>query len=371
MITYNLILAVSVIAGIPLCRNKAGKIVYCVLAGLLLFFVAALRSRVGYDYNSYAAAYIYSVPETLEEISYDRMEKGYLMITKLLADYVVGFQILFVVIAAVITVPVMIFVYRHCEKPYLAVFGFLTFGVYFNSLCFLRQTVAAVIVMCGLKYIEKGNFFRFAAVVIFASCFHISAVIMFLFYFLLKIKITPTVLSVYAAASAVIFTFSYEIMVFVTRFFYSNYNPASNPHMMNGLTPIYTIFFGAVFIIAFLLRKPLLEKDEFNSILINCMFFTVFFELIGIKHSIVARPSLYFALPASVALIPQIFDAMIQKCSERFKDDKHKQTVSKTAAVMAVMMLCVGMYEYLISEDYNGVMPYRTIFSDEMYESGE
>lgn len=365
MITYNLILAVSVIAGIPLCRTKAGRIVYCIFAGLLLFFVAAVRSRVGYDYNSYGTVYINSVSETLEDLSYDRMEKGYLMITKLLADYFVEFRILFVVIAAIITVPVMIFVYRHCEKPYLAVFGFLTLGVYFNSLNFLRQTVAAVIVLCGLKYIEKGNLFRFAAVVIFASCFHVSAFMMLPFCFLLKIRMTPTLLSVYAAVSAVIFTFSHEILVLVTKYFYSNYNPDTNPHMLNGLNPIYTVYFGIIFIIAFVLRKPLIEKDEFNSILINCMFFAVFFELIGIKHSIVARPSLYFALPASVGLIPQIFDVMIQKCSERFKDDKHKQTVSKAAAVMAVTMLCAGMYEYLIAEDYNGVMPYRTIFSDE------
>ena len=365
MVTYNLVLAVSVIAGIPLCRTKTGKKIYCVFAGLLLFAIAAVRFRVGYDYNLYGTVYINSVSETLEELSHDRMEKGFLMITKLLADYFIGYQILFAVVAAVITAPLMIFVYRRCEKPYLAVFGLLTLGVYFNTLCFLRQSVAAVIVLCGLKYIEKGNFFRFAVVVMFASCFHISALMMFLFYFLLKIKMTPTVLSVYAAVSTVAFTFSHEILLVVTKYLYSGYDPDSNPHMLNGLTPMYTIYFGVIFIIAFALRKPLIEKDEFSNILINCMFFAVFFELIGIKHSVVSRPALYFLLPASVMLIPQIADVIIQKCSERFKDDKHRQVVSKTAALMAVMMLCVGMFEYLTVTNYNGVIPYRTIFSEE------
>ena len=44
---------------------------------------------------------------------------------RLLADYFVDYQVLFVVIAAIITIPLMIHIYRHSERPYLAVFGFL------------------------------------------------------------------------------------------------------------------------------------------------------------------------------------------------------------------------------------------------------
>ena len=368
MIVYNLILAVSVFAGIPLCRTKVGKIIYCTFEGLLLFFVAAVRSHVGYDYNSYGSEYINSVSLTVEELAQTRLEKGFLMICKLLADYIVGYQILFIVMAAVIIVPLMICIYKYCDKPYLAVFGFLTLGLYFNSLDFLRQVIAAVIVLCGLRYTEKGNFFRFAVVVVFASCFHISAFMMILFYFILKLKVTPTLLTVYSVVSAGTFIFSREILLIVTKYVYSGYDPDKSIHMKTGLDPIYTIYFAIIFFTAFALRKSLMEKDSFNNVLINCMFFTFFFEFIGIKHSIVSRPALYFALPAAVWLVPQIIEVLLEKCSEKFKDDKHKLAVSKAAVVMSVAVIFVGMFEYMIVKDYNGVMPYQTIFTEEAEE---
>ena len=157
---YNILLIVTVLAGIPLCKLKHGRLIYCISAGLILFAVAAIRMYVGYDYNAYGSVYISCVPETLESVGSMRMEKGYLMICKLLADYFVDYQILFVVIAAIITIPLMIHIYRHCERPYLAVFGFLTLGLYFNTLNFMRQMIAALLILQGFRYIEKGYFFR-------------------------------------------------------------------------------------------------------------------------------------------------------------------------------------------------------------------
>ena len=267
--------------------------------------------------------------------------------------------------AAIITVPLMIHIYRHCEKPYMAVFGFLTLGLYFNSLNFIRQIIAAFIIMLGMRYIESGKFFRFLVLVVLASCFHVSAFMMLIFYFILKIRITPAVLAAYSAISILAFIFSYNILSVITTYVYRSYDPANSIHMTTGLFPIYTIYFGILFIAAFLLRESLTEKNSFNSILINCMFFAVFFEFIGIKHSIVSRPALYFLLPASIELVPQIFDVLLEKCREKFKADKAKLTISKAIVITSLTLLCTGMYEYMIVKGYNGVTPYQTVFDEE------
>ena len=54
MLIYYCLLIISVAAGIILCRNKAGKIAYCVLMGVAFFVIAAIRYDVGFDYALYS-----------------------------------------------------------------------------------------------------------------------------------------------------------------------------------------------------------------------------------------------------------------------------------------------------------------------------
>ena len=363
MLIYNLLLAAAA-AGIILGKVRHGKLIFCIFDGLLLFAAAACRCHVGHDYNSYGSFYIDCMSMTEEELSHLRMEKGYVMLSKLTADYIVPYHTIFIVMGLIIIVPVMIYIYKYSELPYLSVFGFLTLGVYFNSLNFIRQIIAAVIVMWGLRYIEKGSFFRFAVIVVFASCFHVSALIMLAFWFILRIDITPAVLAVYSAVSVLIFIFSWDIVSFVTKYAYRTYDPADSIYMQLGLPPYCTIYFGIIFLAAFLLRKPLKEKNKYSSVMINCMFFAVLFEFIGMKHSIISRLSLYFLVPASLELIPMIGEVLPDRIASFFKGNKKKQAVSKAAAVFLSAAFCIGMYEYLLSVDYNGVMPYHTIFAE-------
>ena len=90
------------------------------------------------------------------------------------------------------------------------------------------------------------------------------------------------------------------------------------------------------------------------------------FELIGIKHSVVSRLALYFLVPASLELIPQLYEILLEKCRKKFSEDKHKLNVARALAVLSVTLLCTGMFEYMIVKGYNGVTPYQTIFSREV-----
>ena len=364
MIVYPALLILALAAGIPMCRKKAGSIVYCIIMGTALFAAAALRSSVGYDYNSYAVMYLDYMTFTPDEIAHTRIEKGYALINKLLADYIPDYRIIFVLAAAFFAAVFSVCICRYCKKPYLGFAFLLTFGVYFNSLNFLRQMIAAAIVLYALRYIKRDQFFRYVIIVLFASCFHLSALIMIPFFFILKIRMTPVTLGIYAGITALIMVFSWDILDFVTDYIYKGYDPRTSIHVTSGVDPTFMVFSGIFFIAAFIFRKRLTTEDEDGNMLINCMFFTFLFELLGVKHSILSRFGLFFIIPAALILMPRLFDAVTAWCAERSSGSKRKLTALTAAAVSAFAVVSTAMYGLMIVKNYNGVMPYRTVFDD-------
>lgn len=361
---YVFLLLGVILLGIPLCRNKTGKMVYCVLAGIALFVPAALRRSVGHDYNNYGWMYIHSMSDSIEEIAADRTEKGYMLINKLLADYIPEYQWIFILEAAFFAVCVAVCAYMYCKRPYLGIAFFLTFGVYFNTLNFLRQMTAAFIILYAFRFIKKKRFGRFLIFVLLATCFHRSALVMIPFYFILKIKMNYVSLGVYAGLTAAFFVFSWQIIDFLSGLLvsYKTYTLASNGHIAFGVDPVYMFFFAAFFILAFLLRKRLAEKDPFNNVLLNCLFFMLLFELIGVKHSILSRLGVYFIVPAVLIFMPRVFEALLEWCRELSVSSAVKKKACTVAAAAVFAAVNITMYGLMIANSYNGVMPYRTMF---------
>ena len=371
MLIYFLLLIGSMAVGIPLCRVKHGKKIYCVLFGVIFFIVAALRYDVGYDYNLYGNWYVQSQLQSVEDIGAMKQEKGFLIPMKLLSDVFSDYQVMFVLIAAVFAVAVMLYIYHNSEKPYWSVFCFLAFGLFFNSMNFMRQMIAAVIIVYAFRYIKKKQYFRFLIMTLFASVFHVSALIMVVFYFLLRIKMNWISLGVYSAVMLIYMLFSEKLINFITRYVYTGYKLGSNPEITNGVNPIYTVFFGIFFVTAFLLRKRLCKKDSFNNVLINCMFFTFFFECMGIKHGVISRFSVLFFIPAVTVLVPGLVEELLEVCKEKFGKDHKRITISRTAVLALFVSVCTGMYSYMVLNNYNGISPYKTVITERGAENAE
>lgn len=366
MVVYWLLLIASLAVGIPLCKRKYGRGIYCGVMGLALFITAAIRAHVGYDYNLYGLWFIDTISQSIEEIMYIKNEKGFMIPMKLLSDVNTDYQFMFVCIAFVLTTAIMLYIYFYSEKPYLSVFFFLSFGLFFNSMNFMRQMTAACVIMFALKYVKEKQFMRYLALVLFASTFHISALLMIPFYFILRIKMDWLTLGIYSIGTVFIFMFSWQMMDFITDYVYKGYDPSRNVEMINGTKPEYAIFFTVFFLLAFLLRKDLIKEDPFNNVLLNCLFFTVFFEIIGIRHAIISRFAVLFFIPAFVILVPKVVSVLIKKCGKAFEGDKTRCNILKTVAIVLVFGSSAFMYTYMILNNYNGVSPYRTIYSEEV-----
>ena len=372
MLIYYLLLAGSIGLGLVLNRNKFkhGKLFYCIIIGIALFVISAIRSHVGYDYNMYATRFYEMNFSSLDKLSHsERMEKGFIIPIKLLSDLFISYQPMFVAVAFIIAAGVTIYLYRGSEKPWIGVTAFLMLGLYFNSMNFLRQFVAAIVVMYALKYIQKNQFMRYAALILLATCFHISAFIMIPFFFILKIKMEWITLGIYTAILTVSLVFSYPIINLITQYIYKGYDLETNVEIMNGLPIGYTIGFLVFFLLAFLFRKPLVAKNPFHVISINCLYFTVFFEAIGIKHGVVSRFAILFYLVPALVLAPDMVMIILEKTRKFFSGSKVQKTAS--FAVVSIMLVLSGtiFFQYLLSKNYNGVLPYQTTFQEQKEEA--
>ncbi len=361
---YWIILIASVAAGIPLCSKKCkfGREIYCFLVWAVLTFVSAVRYDVGHDYNQYGKWYMSYQRLSVDELKYVQQEKGFIIPTKLLSEVESWYQPMFIIIAVLLITAIMLYIYKCSDKPYLSVFFFLTFGLFFNSLNFMRQMLAALIILYSFRYIRNKQFLRFLVLVLLASSIHVSVLVLIPFYFILRIKMDWFTLGLYGGVTVLILIFSNYILEIVTEIAYKEYDPATTVHLTKGTNPIYAVFFAVFFLLAFLFRKKLCEKDSHNNLLLNCMFFTMFFEIIGMKHAVISRFAIFFFIPAVVILLPKVTMLLLEKCAEYFKGEKTRANLLKTIATVIVFGYCTFMYGYMIENDYNGVSPYKTIF---------
>lgn len=324
MTLYYILPAVSALFGIPLCSEKCGKwgkIVYCVLFGALFVFVSAVRFQVGYDYNLYGGVYQNLLYCDLDDVSINRMEKGFLLP---LYVFNLGFEKyyrVFIITSIINYYAVFYLIYKFSPKPWISVCAFICFGIFFNSLCFLRQFIAALTVAYAMKYACKKNYLLFLIWVISASAFHWSALLMAALYFFLNIKPSWKYLGIMTAGTIIFCLFSRSLMkVFIENFFmYRGYDPDSNPEASIGLSPRYTIIFGILLLLCYVFKKRIIEKNPHNAVYINCMMFTVIFESMGTRHAILSRFALLTCIPAVIFLLPDTISAMGDYFAEKKK----------------------------------------------------
>lgn len=367
MLVYILLPAAALIL-FPLCRDGKSRFFCCAAVFAVLFAVGALRFGVGYDYDEYSALY-QSLPFTnSDELAAMKTEKGFLLPLSWLAVFFPDSRVMFAVISAVTAAAVSVFVYRYSAVPAVSVLMLITTGLLFNSFNFMRQFLAALVILFAVRFVMETRFLHFAAYALFACMLHSSALVMLAFFFILKIRPNGIMTVIYAASAVLLYIYSDEIISLAMNFVYGEY--AADPELTTGLPLACTIGFGVMTALAFLLRKMLVVRNKNNDILINCMYFAFLFELIGTKHAVVSRFSIYFLLPAALLLMPEIFAVLHKLIRLTFREKKQYIAAAVIASAIG-LGLCGLFYGALLSDNYNGVTPYVTVFEEVSDAGGE
>ncbi len=364
MAIYIFLLIGVIVAGAPLCSSKGGKsgrIIYCCAAAVVFIFISAMRFQVGYDYNLYGSKYFgmkYLLPE---DLMYERMEKGFVMPLYVLNLGFEDYKTVFVYTSIIMYASLFYLIYKNSSNPWISTAAYLCFGLFFNSLCFLRQVIAATIVTYAMKYYDRKNPIRFFVLVIAASSFHWSALLMLLMFFLLKIKPGYIYLGIITVGTIIFCIFSKTFMYWAIDHFamYKGYDPELSVEASGGLSPKYTIMFGILFVICFVFRKKLIEKNPLNSAYINCLMYSVVFEAMGMRHAILSRFTALVYLPPILYLVPDLVTVLREYVSEKFSQKGAKSIQAVNICAMSVLALFFGgSYVMLMLDNYNGVVPY-------------
>ncbi len=365
MFVYLVMLAASVILGVILCGKrygKVGKAIYCVVGAIAFIVISSIRFRVGYDFNSYGQMFANFQYQDLTDIMLSRTEKGYTFPLYILSLIFEDYYTVYIYTSIIIYSAVFWLIYKHSSMPWISVTAFLCLGVYFNSLCFLRQFIAGIIVAYALKFVSEKKSLYFFVLTFAAATFHWSALMMLGVYFLIRIKPGYIYLGISTAGTVLACVLSNSIMNWAVSniYVYRSYDITRSVEASTGLSPRYTIMFGIVFLAAFLFRERLMKKNPANSLYINLLMFTVIFEALGMRHAILSRFAIITYLAPVLYLTPDLV-TVAREFIQEFSRDKNKQFLANVGTASVASVFGIGMYLILMSVNYNGVMPYSTI----------
>lgn len=363
MAIYFFLIAGVIIVGVPLCSRKcgkAGRIIYCLAAAVVFIFISAMRFQVGHDYTQYAVKYFDMQMMFPEDIMAERMEKGFLMPLYALNSGYDDYTTVFIYTSIVIYSAVFYLIYKRSSSPWISTAVYLCLGLYFNSLCFLRQVMAAMLIVYGMKFIYKKMPLQFMVIAFAASAFHWSALLMIPLFFLLSIKPGYIYLGVVTVLSLVAYVFSRPIMSWAVGklFMYKGYDPMAAGEAANGISPRYTIMFFIIFAVCFAFRKRLIEKNHANAVYINCLMYTVVFELMGTHHAVLSRFAILTNITA-IFIVPDLVTVIREYVQEKFRS--RSANFIKTIHMCALGCLSiyfVASYTILMMVNYNGAVPY-------------
>jgi transmembrane protein EpsG len=345
-------------------KVKIADTIFCGLAFIALFVVSAIRKNVGSDYLLYSNWYnkIKFLPLDLNALN-DK-EKGWVISSKIISN--ISFKtpvLMFAIFAAFILIFFFIYVIRHSSLPWLSVTAFIGLGYFLLSIHFMRQMVAAVICAFAINCIYRNQWLRFLVLVLFASCFHISAFLLIPFYFVLKIPITPIVLGAYALFTTFVFLNSTRIFAFVTTYIYTGYGGLEdNEFMYKGSTNYIHLSMFGLYVVCYMFKDNLLKRSKFNGLLMNCLFFAGFFETLGSHHALVSRLILYFVLPGVILLLPELAFAIGDYLKGFSRKREKTMTTLRYLFYVGIGAYIVASYVYLINVNYCRAVPYHTIY---------
>lgn len=348
---------------------------FCLLTFIILGSISAFRFDVGYDY-SYIYRPLYEPILQNPFIASSELvhEPGFVLLERLIALASSDYHMLFIVTSYLIVGLFMLYYYLYSPGPAVSVFLFLSLGQFYCSMNFIRQTLAGVICLFALPFLQRRKFWRYCAIVLVASLFHTSALIMLVFYFVNLIPVNGNVLLVYVPVAIIFYLSSSGMIELVTQFVYGHYNE-NEPAVAQGfpLTALAILVF--LFLFLFLNRKTLTKRDEKNYVYLNYAFFAMLFMFLGTKHSILNRFALYFELAVPMGFVAVLSERRKELPSMRELWDKIKSNTPGIRRAAATYVACLiaafgggtAINYYILERDSHGVIPYQLIFSQPFY----
>lgn len=341
---YVLLIAASLAGGPLLAKCPKARWGYLLAMGTACWLVASLRYVTGNDYRFYESAF--QVIAAPGPFGASWSEPGYLLLNWVVSLVWNDYRAFLFVFHLLLTVLIFAWIGRYSVSPWLSVFLFLTLQHFALSMNFLRQALAAAIILWIYPFLKVRRFLPACAVVLLAACFHRTALIMFLLCFLLTLP--PSKLHYgLAAFMAGAAYFLMDPLIDIAVVIVSKYQHYLTEKYWQGNSFLYVLLPLA----CFLYSLPLLRqtgREQSSPILVNSVFYSLLIQVFITRHFILERLSIYVAMSALLALP----EAALVPCKR----------VSVRTRTGVLIVVGIAYFLFAVSQGFHGVYPYHGIW---------
>lgn len=312
---------------------------------LILFLVMGLRYGVGQDYfYTYQPVF----DKILESDSYKNIEYGYVLLNKIVQIFTKDYAWIFVVTSFLFVYFAIKAIYEQSNNIPLSVFLLIGSCFYFYAMNVVRQSIAIVIFIYSVKYIENKNLKKYVLMILLATCIHKIALIFIPVYFFANMKIDK---KRFLIITMVLYILIPTVLKVVSIAFagtkYGNYLTGYYKVTENSM--ISPLINATLLLACFLLNKSVNEDRKLNiykNIHMIGFWCTMFLGMIPL----ISRIFINFY---------QIQFLSIPLIISKFKNKYTKNTLY----ILCVLLFTLNFIYSIGIKNGNNVLPYRWIFS--------
>lgn len=347
--------------------DKIKNIVFLMIAFSQLFLIMAFRNKIGYDFNMYAVGFRNMASVGFSNINYKDWEYGFTILTKIIGLIPgIDYDMYMVILSVIAIVPTAIFIYKNSKMPWVSTILYVNMFMYFMSMNFLRQMIAISILFLAWECMKKKRFILFALLIIAASFFHQTILIMLPVYFLVKMKPGIKELIMYGFILLWFYSASTNAIELVTSFYHEEYSESI--FVKEGVSLIYAILPIIIVACAFILTKTkTIDLTSENKYLINLSLIGAIMMLTMSKHSIIERFSYYF-IPFMTLLVPLIYKSLKRRgVKYKFESgtvidltSKKSKMVISLCFLAGILLLSYLHFYFGLLENAHGVEKYQS-----------
>lgn len=293
---------------------------FILIAILILICIAGFRTNIG-DTYVYKSGYEKFLGQTLSEAIEGKGDIGFYILTYGLYKISANPQFMIFVIAAITQILYFKFFNKYRNYLELQVFIYIASGYYFVTMNGIRQSLAAGVVALSAVYIIKNEKLKFSIATLIAMMLHQSAFIMFIVYFICRMKPWSKKLFIMILLAVLGTILFYELLPMLERILsgtnYEHYIKVFTEGTEKGANVMRLLVSMVPVILAFL-NKNNMEDTTFNRVFINMAIINGVFMLFSMRTWIFARFNIYFNL-FNCIFIPGLI--------EQWKNEKDRKLI--------------------------------------------
>ena len=289
--------------------NKPNKFWYY-FSGIVLTIFATIRSTdVGTDSNNYVEIFNQFKDSTESIFSITTsLEIGYLLLQEIALKISTDYWSLFFTIALVCVFTSYYTIYKLSENIKVSIFIYISLATYFFLFNGSRQAIAASICGLSIYFMLNKKIVSYCIIILLASFFHKTALIMLPFYYLLRFPFKTRNLILFSIGSFIALYYLSTILTLFDESSFARYSVYEDRNSTGGY--LLTLFFFIISLIFIFFRKKIVKSKlyEYDIFLNMCIFSSIIYLVITLTGSDVnfLRLSLYFSM-GYILIWPIIF----------------------------------------------------------------